>query len=368
VAVTREQARRLAREVGAAGGDLRVLRRADGAGAGAVHPSRAWRFSCFLLLLAGVLSSATVVNGLSRGVGAVRPAEVYSMRDRTGVARVVGVTMVAMGVATGASAQVDAVEWRVEDGGNGHWYGVLTNEAGLDWDSARSASLERGADLGVLAGPAERNFVFQLAADVPEAWRLLSVTGHHWGPWVGAYQVVDSPEPGGGWRWIDESDSEVLLDESVTLNDQVACCGANEDRLFLYCLGDLGESDLIELNDIPWTGACQGVCNYGQRVHSAILEWSADCDQNGLVDYGEIVRGEKVDANANGVPDCCESPAGCCPGDVDGDGAVNGIDLAIVLARWGGPSKDYPKADADGSGVVDGVDLAVVLGAWGDCG
>ena len=79
------------------------------------------------------------------------------------------------------------------------------------------------------------------------------------------------------------------------------------------------------------------------------------------------MRGEKPDANANGVPDCCESPAGCCPGDIDGDGAVNGIDLAIVLARWGGPAKDYPKADADGNGAVDGADLALVLGAWGAC-
>lgn len=48
------------------------------------------------------------------------------------------------------------------------------------------------------------------------------------------------------------------------------------------------------------------------------------------------------------------------PGDVSGDGLVNGTDIAIVLGQWGtaGPG------DLDGNGVVDGADLAIVLGNW----
>ncbi len=65
-----------------------------------------------------------------------------------------------------------------------------------------------------------------------------------------------------------------------------------------------------------------------------------------------------VDANLDGVPDACE-----CPGDLDGNGAVGGSDLAILLAAW---SADGP-ADLDGDGVVGPVDLALLLGNWGGC-
>jgi exonuclease III len=48
------------------------------------------------------------------------------------------------------------------------------------------------------------------------------------------------------------------------------------------------------------------------------------------------------------------------PADLDGNGTVDGADLAVLLGQWGGPGS----ADLDGSGVVDGADLAMVLGAW----
>lgn len=49
-------------------------------------------------------------------------------------------------------------------------------------------------------------------------------------------------------------------------------------------------------------------------------------------------------------------------GDLDGNGIVDGADLAILLSAWGdagGP------ADLDGDGVVGGSDLGLLLGAWG---
>ncbi len=49
------------------------------------------------------------------------------------------------------------------------------------------------------------------------------------------------------------------------------------------------------------------------------------------------------------------------PADVNGDGSVDGADLAIVLSAWG---SDLPTADVNQDGNVDGVDLAVVLSAW----
>lgn len=48
-------------------------------------------------------------------------------------------------------------------------------------------------------------------------------------------------------------------------------------------------------------------------------------------------------------------------GDIDGDGSVGNVDLAILLGAWGtsgGP------ADLDGDGTVGNTDLAILLGAW----
>ncbi|MFM7259065.1 MAG: LamG-like jellyroll fold domain-containing protein [bacterium] len=56
-----------------------------------------------------------------------------------------------------------------------------------------------------------------------------------------------------------------------------------------------------------------------------------------------------------------------CPGDIDENSIVDGIDLAIILSRWGTNPKDYPRADTNDDGTVDGADLAQVLGMWGAC-
>ncbi len=53
-----------------------------------------------------------------------------------------------------------------------------------------------------------------------------------------------------------------------------------------------------------------------------------------------------------------------CPGDIDGNGAVEFGDILAILAAWG--NKGGPE-DLDGSGFVDIGDLLIVLGSWGPC-
>jgi hypothetical protein len=54
----------------------------------------------------------------------------------------------------------------------------------------------------------------------------------------------------------------------------------------------------------------------------------------------------------------CASPI---PGDIDGDGDVDGADLGALLAGWGtaGPT------DVNGDGTTDGADLGILLANWG---
>ncbi|MGA1057090.1 MAG: GC-type dockerin domain-anchored protein [Phycisphaerales bacterium] len=54
-----------------------------------------------------------------------------------------------------------------------------------------------------------------------------------------------------------------------------------------------------------------------------------------------------------------------CEADLNGDGTVNGADLAILLGDWGAGAGS--PADFNGDGTVNGADLAILLGAWGDC-
>lgn len=51
---------------------------------------------------------------------------------------------------------------------------------------------------------------------------------------------------------------------------------------------------------------------------------------------------------------------GAVPGDLNGDGRVNGVDLAILLASWGGSGP----ADFTGDGVINGADLGTLLALW----
>lgn len=53
------------------------------------------------------------------------------------------------------------------------------------------------------------------------------------------------------------------------------------------------------------------------------------------------------------------------PGDLNHDGHVNGVDLAIVLNNWGICGSGACPADIDRDGLVNGVDLAIVLSNWG---
>lgn len=48
-------------------------------------------------------------------------------------------------------------------------------------------------------------------------------------------------------------------------------------------------------------------------------------------------------------------------GDLDGDGRVDGVDLAILLGAWGDKGGD---ADLDGDALVGASDLAILLGDW----
>ncbi|MBX3355698.1 MAG: hypothetical protein KF724_08370 [Phycisphaeraceae bacterium] len=88
-------------------------------------------------------------------------------------------------------------------------------------------------------------------------------------------------------------------------------------------------------------------------------------------DFGAALalKGGTLVIGAPGTSDDKESFEGCVivttliAGDLNGDGVVNGADLAILLGSWGA-APPGTIADLNGDGVVDGADLALLLGQW----
>ena len=92
---------------------------------------------------------------------------------------------------------------------------------------------------------------------------------------------------------------------------------------------------------------------------NSIIEWDADCNDDNIVDYGQILDGTLADKNSNGIPDICE-----CSADITSDGYVNVTDLLVVIDQWG--STDSP-ADVTQDGIVDVSDVLLIIGNWGPC-
>jgi hypothetical protein len=242
------------------------------------------------------------------------------MKTRTGEAAAVVLAAVS------CSHAQEAVQWRVEDGGNGHWYQAVRGGPEC-WEEARDVSIDLGGDLATSVNVEERNWIQSL------------LIGPNW------YFLGGFEEPVGVWQWI----SGEPVDMSLFYSGQPDNL-AGQDKLAIY--------RLIGVHDGP-------PCVEIAQPWNFVIEWSADCNEDGLVDYGQILGGTYVDENGNGVPDCCE---GVCPGDLNGDDSVGPPDLGILLAVWGTDGGKISGADINGDGTVSAGDLGLLVGSWGECG
>ena len=224
------------------------------------------------------------------------------------------------------------VQWRAEDGGNGHWYEIF-NRAGegkIDWLASRATAVERGGDLATFTSEAETNAFLSMTSGQTQG-----------NPWIGLFE-----DPAGGWRW---ATGEPLAWTNWAPTEP----SGDGDWANMWI--DYGPAGMW--NDYRPTNP--------QGPDGFVVEWSADCNNDGVVDYGQILRGDFADVNRNGIPDgTCE-----CLGDVLLDGNINGADLGAVLFYWGpAPAGSAARAcDFNADGQVDGADLGILLAAWGPC-
>lgn len=85
----------------------------------------------------------------------------------------------------------DLVQWRVQDGGNGHWYGLTVGRG--NWDAMEAEAVARGGHLASIASMSENQFVYSLMPSTIGAGALP-------GCWIGL-QRAGLPS----WAWSDGS-------------------------------------------------------------------------------------------------------------------------------------------------------------------
>ena len=176
----------------------------------------------------------------------------------------------------------NAVQWTEAEGGNGHWYEVRVFEDLLSAEEYFALALATGGYPASITSLQEDVFVYDLSLTVPGAW----TEGDGAGPWLGAKR-----NEGCQFEWIS---GEAFSYTSWGPTDPSGCW----EEYLAYCVcGQSGNATERWWVDAPNT----------PREHSGVIEWSADCNGDGIVDYGQILDGTYADDDGNGVPDICEA-------------------------------------------------------------
>jgi hypothetical protein len=193
----------------------------------------------------------------------------------------------AMIAAAAGTAIAQTVQWRVEDGGNGHWYELRLDE--LSWQAARRAALRAGGDLASLETPTEWHWA---AAHFD--------SGPRWDILVGGVQLPDSAAVDAGWFWLTGVPVEGIPTEFDDNECGFSSPGIENNEQNLLHLSYRG-TKVSDINDVVTDARCGAIGEPNTRRW--LIEWSADCNADGLVDKGQILAGELVDTNNNGIPD-----------------------------------------------------------------
>jgi hypothetical protein len=248
------------------------------------------------------------------------------------------------------------VQWHVNEGGNGHWYQGVATQTAVSWTSARARAVTLGSQLASISSRAEDDFVARLALENPLVWP----TTVGYGPWLGGYQTSPSTDPFANWVWV-TGEPWSYVSDVVQFDNSSRPDGQTDDYLH-YINRSRVWNDVRNDGDTYYN-------SIGIRAYMA--EWSADCNSDGIIDYGQCLDGSLPDTNGNNIPDCCEEgiPCSACYAfDLNPTGIVDGADLGALLAFWGPVSPAFPRADINRDGNVNGADLGLLLANWGPCG
>ena len=181
-------------------------------------------------------------------------------------------------IASSAAHAQEAVQWRVQDGGNGHWYLPITTPVTRPQALRQAAAL--GGHLATITSSAENQFLASL--NLPSLEGAISY-------WTGGIRTESGYGP---WSWITD---EAWSYSDFDVSEPNGCCGIDvRFTTFRSYVGHQGRWD-----DTSY-----------ENAQFVLVEFDADCTGDGIVDYGQILDGSYLDSDLDGVPDTCEAPEG----------------------------------------------------------
>lgn len=204
----------------------------------------------------------------------------------------------------------------------------------------QAKALEKAArgHLATLTGAGESDWLFSTLVDDPAYWNTWR------GPFLGGYKPPGFPTPADGWVWVTGKPWSF----TVWFPGEPNISGMGESVLHYVSIADGTPSPEATWND--------AIISATDRV-AYMIEWSADCNDDGLVDYGQILSGELEDADGSGVPDICV----VCLADLNDDGL---LDLSDLTAFVGAFILQRPEADINGDGLFDLADIIGFVDAF----
>ena len=183
-----------------------------------------------------------------------------------------------------------AVQWKVSEGGNGHWYQVVSSAAiGNSWNNARALAESEGGHLATFSSASEWSFARDRLT-MPDS-----------APPVTGIMFLGGSLQAGVWRWVDGTAwlSPTPWWNGIDCGGGVPSPQGDGQALQTFCGGTAWDDRGPE---------------GGGALDKALVEWSADCNNDGIVDYGQCRDGSLPDYNGNNIPDCCEQGIACIVG------------------------------------------------------
>lgn len=220
-------------------------------------------------------------------------------------------------------APVLFAQWTVGEGGNGHFYEVVL-DAGINWltardDAAALSHMGLPGHLATITSQEENDFISAKFGGGSFENRAV---------WLGGWEPGDD----GVWRWAvgPEAGMQFSMHATPTAPYNFANWGGVEPN----DIGALEDYLGMIISTVP--GAAIGIGEWLDGTQTPV----------------EPIVGYLVEYETT------------CVADLNGDGTVDGADLAQLLASWGASGV---AADFDQTGGVDGADLAFLLASWGPC-
>lgn len=131
-----------------------------------------------------------------------------------------------------SAAEIQQLSGWIKNPANGHHYQVVSVSSPITWADAQADAVSRGGYLATITSAEENAFVYSLALANANAWGLSALL--QYGPWLGGFQPAGSPEPAGGWQWVNGEGPFAYTSWNTQSepNDE----GGAEDRLHFHAL------------------------------------------------------------------------------------------------------------------------------------